>query len=356
MGSMCKAPEAPDTSRLAASQERLGNRALDLQEEQLDYYYDVNDRTTQMIGEVLEQQQRHAEEQALWARQDRERYINEFQPQEDSLLKEANEYASPEKQALEAARAQAAIQQSFDASQRNAEQRMAALGMDISQVSAAAMDRDARNQMAAQQAMAGNQAREHTKAVGRALRSEAINIGKGYPGQSLAAYGMSGNNYNSMVANNATAANTGMGHIQAAQGWGNQALSGYNSAVNTMNSGYANQLNAYNSANPMATIATLAGAAGGAAMSFNEGGMVGTDGQPQVALPTDYAPGEDTVDAKLTKGEYVVPVDVVQWKGQEFFEKLAAKSRQDRQMSQQDSGAAGPGGIPQPPKQAGAGQ
>jgi hypothetical protein len=36
------------------------------------------------------------------------------------------------------------------------------------------------------------------------------------------------------------------------------------------------------------------------------------------------------VNANLNAGEFVVPRDVAQWKGQEYFYKLMAQARKDR--------------------------
>jgi hypothetical protein len=39
----------------------------------------------------------------------------------------------------------------------------------------------------------------------------------------------------------------------------------------------------------------------------------------------------DDVPAKLNAGEFVLPDDVVKWKGEEFFQNLIGKSRQARE-------------------------
>jgi hypothetical protein len=43
----------------------------------------------------------------------------------------------------------------------------------------------------------------------------------------------------------------------------------------------------------------------------------------------------DDVPARLNEGEYVIPRDVVQFKGKEFFHKLIAQSRKNREAHQQ---------------------
>jgi hypothetical protein len=66
-------------------------------------------------------------------------------------------------------------------------------------------------------------------------------------------------------------------------------------------------------------------------MMMEKGGPVTEKG----ALPVSPVPG--STDRKLqllTPGEYVVPDDVVRFKGEEFFEKLIVKSRENKQVMQ----------------------
>ena len=59
---------------------------------------------------------------------------------------------------------------------------------------------------------------------------------------------------------------------------------------------------------------------------------------------------QDDVDAKLTAGEFVAPLDVVKWKGQEFFYKLIDKSRTQEAMQKTrgDIGGEPSNAIPSP--------
>jgi hypothetical protein len=56
--------------------------------------------------------------------------------------------------------------------------------------------------------------------------------------------------------------------------------------------------------------------------------------QPGGAVPADASPSNgaqvDDVNANLNVGEFVVPRDVAQWKGQEYFYKLMAQARKAR--------------------------
>jgi hypothetical protein len=195
------------------------------------------------------------------------------------------------------------------------------------------MDTNARVQMAAQQAAAANLADQRVEAQGRALRSEAINIGKGYPGQVAQSFGQALTAGNSMMNNMNATVGSGAGHLGTAQSWQQQGLGATQQHANIVNSGFQNELQAFNAkqaASPMAAIGDIAGTALGVAGAFGmqEGGAVPEDMAP--------APGpKDKYPAMLAEDEYVVPADVVKWKGVEFFEKLQAKSRKDQNGGEQ---------------------
>ena len=107
------------------------------------------------------------------------------------------------------------------------------------------MDLQSRVAEAAAQSSAGNQARDKTEAVGRALRSEAINVGKGYPGQIAQSYGTAMNSGNQGVntglSTTASGAQT-MGTPTQWQGLGNQSTSTWG---NILNMGHQNAMSSY---------------------------------------------------------------------------------------------------------------
>ena len=119
----------------------------------------------------------------------RNRYRDTFIPLEDQFIRDAQGYNTPERQEAEAARAVTDVTQAFDAQRRGALARLESYGVDPSTVRAGALDRGVRVAQAAVTAGAANSARLNTEATGRALLGEAINIGRGYPGQIAQAYG-----------------------------------------------------------------------------------------------------------------------------------------------------------------------
>ena len=112
----------------------------------------------------------------------RDRYRNIFAPLEEQLAAEAESYASPERLEYEAGKAEADVAAQFEQARKTAQERLEGYGVDPSQTRQGAMDLGSRVAEAAAQASGGNQARWHAEDVGRQLRSEAINLGRGVSG------------------------------------------------------------------------------------------------------------------------------------------------------------------------------
>lgn len=343
------APPPPDYSELAASSEQAAEYNFQLGIEQLAWAKEQYGKDSEIITKVVDAALARQAVNDEAAARDRARYEEIYQPLEDRAAQDALDYSSPERQEIEAGKASAEVASQFDAQRRAAAQNLESFGVDPSSTRYAALDMGSRIQQAAAQAGAANQARAQTDAMGRALRSEAINVGRGYPGQVAGTYGtalQSGNAaVNSALSGTASGAST-MGTNMQYQGLGMQ---GQGNTANIMNSSYNNQLAQFN-ANQQASSglgslfgATLgaAGNAGGFGALFaglEKGGAVE---MPSGAIPTGATPGGnvpqsasptngkaiDDVPAMLTAGEFVIPKDVMSWKGEEFFQKLIDGSR-----------------------------
>lgn len=333
------APPPPDYSQIAAASEEAAKYSFALGMEQLDWAKEQYASDRSVVDLVVASAMNRQEQNDEAAMADRQRYERIYQPLEDQAVQDARDFSSPERQEFEAGRAAAEVAQQFDAQRRAAAQNLEAYGVDPSSTRYAALDMGSRIQQAAAQAGAANNARVQTDAMGRALRSEAVNVGRGYPGQVAGTYAtalQSGNAAtNSALAGTASGAST-MGTGAQWQGMGNQAL---NTWGNTLNMGYQNQLAAFNAnQNSSSGLGGLLGAglgaignAGGIGAFFEEGGAVPEGATPGGNVPAGASPTRgkaiDDVPAMLTAGEFVVPKDVVSWKGEEFFQKLIDGSR-----------------------------
>jgi hypothetical protein len=122
------------------------------------------------------------------AQADRARYERDFQPVEDKFLKQTADWNSPDRADREAGGAMADVATQFSAARANALSNLESYGIDPSQTRYGALDLGTRVSQAAAEASAGTQSRRNTEATGMALEGEAINIGRGYPGQVAQSY------------------------------------------------------------------------------------------------------------------------------------------------------------------------
>lgn len=358
------APPAPDYSPIADAQKAMASESLALQREQFAWakqtYAENKDVTDKVVSSFLKTQDANTENAA----KDRARYESIYQPLEDSLAADAASYASPERKEREMGRAQANVAQQFGAARRNAQRNLESFGLNPADTRYAALDIGVRAQQAAAAAGAGNAASDMVDATGRALRSEAINVGKGYPGQIAGTYGTAlaaGTGANQQgLATTASGSNT----MGTPTQWGALGANAYTGAANTMNMGYSNQMaEAKYNQDSMGQWLTLAGAGLGAgaklATGFADGGAIeeGMSGDVR-GLPTKHAipaapdggvvPRQvspsggravDDVPAKLTEGEFIVPKDVVSWYGQKHMYNLIEKAGAEREQKKQSTGA-----------------
>jgi chemotaxis protein histidine kinase CheA len=330
-------------------------------------------------SQVATQAQANAAAQAAQAR-----YQSVYQPLEDKAVAYAQNYDTPQQRALNQGAAASAVTSAADSARVAAAQNLESFGVDPSSTRYAALDVGMRTQAAGAAAGAATQAGLQTDATGQQYIANAINVGRGLPadvnasantainaGNSAAnvnnstltagtqatgtavQYGSLGNNSVGNInqgigvgTNAISAADNPLGLATSTIGSGNGALGAANQTIgtwgNTLNQGYQNQLGQFNATQAASSgLGSILGAAAGFASGIPglaEGGAVPSDEavalNPGSAVPVSASPSGgkavDDVPARLTPGEFVTPNDVVQWKGEEFFQKLIQKSREDR--------------------------
>ncbi len=341
MGGKSKAPAPPNYKEVAAASKEAAQLSYKLGKEQLDWAKEQYALDSSVTGKIIDSFLTDQEDNSEAARADRARYEEIFQPLEGDLAEEARSYSSPERRDLEVGRAQSNVAQQFSQARESAKTELESYGINPSATRYAALDMGMRANEAAAKAAAGNQASQMVDATGRALRSEAINVGRGYPGQIAGTYNTAlaaGSGAGGMTLNQTQSGANTMGTNAQYMGLGNQAVGTWG---NTLNMGYQNQLSAWE-ANQKASSGwgSALGLVGGLAFGFDDGGAVPTEGAipmpagqgPGGAVPAGASPTQgraiDDVPARLTPGEFVVPKDIVSWKGEEFFQKLIQKSRE----------------------------
>lgn len=317
------APDPPDYQALVEGSIEVAQIYDNYARDYMSWQQEVQDRNYELLDQVLGTQLPQMQAAFEQAQADRARYEEVFQPLENDLIKEFQTYDTQARREQEAAQRITDVRTSFEAQRRNATQQLEDYGIDPSQTRSQALDLGYRAQEAATSALAANQGRQVVEQTGRALRGEAINIGRGMPAQVAQAQGIVNQTAGGAVGNSNQTGNTAANMFGAGMQGGQVGLAGYGQAANIQNMGYNNaldQFNANQSANSWGGIGALTGQLGSAYIQsdrkwFSEGGAVPEDGAV-VPQPGDRHP------VMLADDEYVIPADVVKRKGTEFFDKL----------------------------------
>lgn len=270
-GGSAPAPD-PNIGSAALENVQLGKDWLAFAKEQ---FADGNERQTAtdiLNTKVINQQLETQEEANRIAKADRDRTEQVFQPLEDNFVKTAQEFDTPAKQAEAAAAAKADVLANTTIQQQSNQRQMASMGIrpDSGRFAGITRAQDTNTALAA--AGAQNNARTMIRDKGLALKSDAINIGKGLPSSTISAYGLGTNSGNSAVANNASG-NANFFQNQGVMGQGFQgAIGANNSAGNILGNLYGNQLSAWQAqqqanATSSAGIGSLVGTLGGAGIT-----------------------------------------------------------------------------------------
>lgn len=180
-----------------------------------------------------------------WATQDRARYINTFQPIENQLIRDANNYDSPQRKQLEANRAAADVRQQATVAEAAMNRQLASMGVSPNSKRFVSDKRRSAISTALGAAGARNMARRQVDATADTMRANVVNLGKG----------LAVNPLSSIQASNG-----------AMSAGGNAAMSGYQQQGNLLNTQYQNQLQAWQS--NQSALGSIGGAAGQLAGAF----------------------------------------------------------------------------------------
>lgn len=273
-----------------------GSRQNDLTREQLDIQREMNAEQLRLANL---QEERSAESWGI--------YKDNYLPNELKLLDEANPTA--EKYEAEAGKANADVTQAFKNARAQTNRQMSRYGVDpTSGKGRTMMTRDGNSQALAS-VNAQNKARDTVDNTARSLRVNLANLGRGHMANANSTMAGAASGINAAAGTNAQMINTGRsigaGYGADAGAWmrnlaGQDWSFGSNSSgVSGVNSG-SQQDNMLASQNDW---------------DFADGGEV-------------VGPGtgiSDEVPINVSNGEYIIPADVKEKKGTEFFDKLLEK-------------------------------
>jgi hypothetical protein len=321
MGLYGSAPRPPDYSPIAEAQMQTGKQMMEYMNKTFEEAKIQNEKMYNLTKQVTDIQLKTAKDQSDFAQRERERYEKDFLPMEEKFRKEAEGYDTQDRRKAASGRAIADVGSAMDAERAASARQLASFGVDPSMLRSGALDLQSRVTAGAVKAKAGTDAALQVEDTGRAMRAAAINLGRGLPAQSVSSAQTGTGAGGAAAGAGQGATNTGMGSYGVSQGFGAGASGAFTGAGNALSQGYQDALGAYTANQqfgPAGMLQTITGGIAGAATGkfFEKGGPVLPEDSPSRGLRTD------DVKANVNVGEYIVPKEVVRWKGEEFFEKL----------------------------------
>lgn len=345
-----KPPAPPDYSGVAQASKQATKINARLAQRQLKWAKHTYRKDKKDYRRVIDRFLKDQKVNSQNAAEDRKFFEQNYRPLELEMIKDAKTYDSPERRLKEMGASQALVAEQFNAQRDNAQRELEAYGIDPTSARYGALDIGVRAAQAAAQAAAGTTASNRVEDVGRAMRADAVNVGRGYGSSIAQTYGTA----------HAAGANAGQLHGQQTsiggqiQGTAPQYRQLSNSAIdtwgNTLNMQYQNQLAAYNAeqqaSSGWGSALGLVAGIGTKAFGFEDGGPVPEGVIPEYDLQMEQGPdgtyidpgmspsqgqATDDVPARLNAGEFVIPDDVVSWFGQKHMYGLIEKAKKERE-------------------------
>lgn len=343
-----KAPD-PNPGMIASAQasERVGNRALDLQEDYMNWSKSFYDELKPTITKLAEQEYEISAANKARADEYAEYERNTFRPMEQKLIQQANEFDTEAKREELARKGAADVSQGFGVARDQLNRQLASQGMRPSAQKFAALNAKMNNQEALARAGVQTQARTDAENLAFARNMDVVGLGKGLATNASTAYGVSLNASNQ-------SGNTGMSggnFMSQAYGQGSNMLGQASSAYGTAGNIYGQEFNArmqgYNAKQQAqgafwGGIGQAAGRIGAAymGMPMADGGRVrGLAGGGRVRGPG--GPVDDEIPAMLSDGEYVLPADTVEKIGVKKLDKIVKKTHTPAHVQRKKRGLKG---------------
>lgn len=287
---------------------------------------------------------RNMDQQTEIGQEQYQRYKDTYIPVEDKSVKDAMEYDSQGNINRRMGIASANVNQQFSNAAGQQARLLSRYGLNPNSSAFARENAKLHNQEALASAGAQTGAAFDTMDRGIALRAGAAQTGRGLTNTALGAF--AGATNTGSTAGNTSAQGMGVatqGINTMGQGF-NTAISGNQSAGNLYLGQFGAEMQGY--AADQAAIGGLfqgAGMAAGMMYKRADGGYIDSKGLRMANGGPVHGPGgpvDDKVPAMLSHGEYVIPADVVQAKGVEFFDKLKEKYHTPAAMQRRGIGRA----------------
>jgi hypothetical protein len=278
------------------------------------------------------------------------KYEDLYGPMAEQQAKYAQNYASPERIAQAQAQAGAGVSDAFKAAGDAANRDLERYGVDPSVGRGGALDLGVKLKEATAKAGAMDNARRATETTGQGLINQALGTGNQMAGVAQGATSTGAQTGATGIGEGTSTVSAQSPMLGNSLGWfggANQSLGGF---VNTTQAGFQDASKNADVRNQAAQAESagwgkLAGTAlstammfaadGGMIPSFSDGGDTagGAGGAPSPgsAVPLSASPSrgavEDDVSARVQPNEFIMPKDVMLWKGEEWAQKEIMKAR-----------------------------
>lgn len=235
--------------RKAASQAADANQAaLDAQKNTVNERFAFDKKVYEDGAADRRWASQNARQMAEWQAQDREKYNalqdeqiargRKYQSAEDKMLIDADNFDTEGKREELAGKAQADVQQGFASAHDQSIRALARTGVNPGSGKALALEGQTRIAEALGEAGASNKARTDATSLGRAMKMDALGLGKGLIGNQATQAGLQLNSGNSSVSN-------GTLPINIQQSSGQQMSNGYGNAITGYRGLGADQFNSF---------------------------------------------------------------------------------------------------------------
>lgn len=349
----CSGGDAPDSNpgMIAAAQasEKVGMRMADIAEEQMDAnelrMQEIWPTTKEIANAQLGIMRKNAE-----LADDYDAYNKStFRPLEKRIVTDAENFDTPAEQEAAAGRATADVVQAYDRNKASLSRGMRGFGIKMNSPAALSTMSKMSIDQAEAEAGAANKARENVKLQGRAMRMDAASLGRNMAANQATSAGVAINAGNSANAGNNSTMQTQLAANDSARGWYQGAVGAYGTAGNIYGQEYNARLNAWDAENSQSNSmwGGIGQVAGLAASFIKDGGHINDDGAVErdgevvsAGAVVDATSGgeingpgtetSDSVDAKLSKGEYVLNAEAVKQVGVKKLDKMNRKGLQAR--------------------------
>lgn len=318
---MVASAEAAKT--VAASNEKIAADSLAFYQKQYD---DLKPMFEQITASQLETD--------AATRKQAEEYYNDYKttyrPVEQKMVSDALNYNTEAKREELARTAGSDVSQAFGIARGTQNRQLAAAGIRPDSNRFAALNNNLLVQEALGKAGSENKARVDAEGLGYARLQDAVALGKGLPGNSTTAYGVSlnaGNSAGANANNSYAAMNQGYGTaLQANSG----AVNAYGTAGNIYGQEFSGRMQGYQAQQQSQGafyqgLGSMVGTAAGIGiMKYKADGGPIHRGAGGVSGPG--GPVDDKIPAMLSNGEYVLPADTVKKIGKNKLDKVVEET------------------------------